>query len=993
MTNYSLLILENSHLVRTSLIELIGVLSCYEISSWPALPQFLMQCVQHEQSAFRELGVSLFNVLVENSPEEMLSNFNQLLGVLQKSLVDTDSNVRIAALKGIRNLVLEIESPNEDEGPAQPNAQLDGVIQTIPQIVEALKTCIAEGKDEEAANSFEIFDELVEHKSTAFDTIVPNLLNFMFEIALNTDLKEDLRGKATTFVEWCISYKPKLMIKIEVIPHMLNVAFKLMSETNEDELEDSYIADDDELTPYDLGSSMIDNAAVEIPSKYIFRDIIERAVPLCQSANLFERRAGITALGVVAEGCQEPAKANLEQIIALIGSGFNDQSKVVRAAAILATSSLAEFCQPEILEHADKLVPFIIHNLDDKSFEIKEKSAYSLDIFTQHMEGEKIKPYLEMILQKFFSILNSNDRKAQEVAIAGISAAANAAGKFFEPYFNQFIVMMKQLMEAEGSDILVMKSRATECVGIIAFAVGKQVFAPYVQPFMQLAFANLQKNNTSEFKEYTFMFFESMAMTLGQDFLPYLESVATYVIEQVCADDNIFDVEGTQGNSIESYGANLADDGDSEDIDEEDDDDMGGFDGSNYKLTVRTSALDERTAAISAACQIAKAVGPHFGKYLHQTVDAVVGYADHFHYSIRRQTMTSIRNLIYAAVPTLENQVDNQELNEDQLIVVNKVLDVLVKILTTEEDKETVARSCESIIEISHKFGLLVLGRHITEIMDGVIQLLRNNTPCNSSEMEDESDHDIVLIDVVADIVDTVAGLLGPSFAPFFEKVFPDLMKYLQPTRPVGDRIMALGTICESFNSLQEHMKPYVQHVLPIILNTIRDDNYNVKRNSIYGVGVVGFFNKDEVQPHMMKVLGALHPIFVEKSKHHPAVVDNACGAIARFIACGIQMPLDQVLPVFLEAMPLREDHEEAPICYTALSMLLENPTPIASVLPKVFQKLVEGLSLPVEKLKDKQKQGIVESIRKFSQQYPQQIQQMVSTLSSQEQQALQQIL
>ncbi|KAF0972696.1 hypothetical protein FDP41_008945 [Naegleria fowleri] len=993
------LLSEPTHLVRTSIIQLVGSMTLHEISNWPDLPKFLSQCVSHEQSAFRELGITLFTVLIENTPDEMLNNFSQILAVFQAGLMDSDSAVRIAALKGIRQLVLEVDDVNEEDGPKQSNPQLDAIIQVIPQMLEALKHCIAESRYEEASNAFEIFDELVEHKSTAFDKIVPNLLSFMCEIAVNTQLTNELRGKATTFMEWTITYKPKLMIKLEVVPHILNVAFALMSERREEELEEGYEADEDEHTPYDLGSALLDNAAVELPSKYVFKDIIERALPLCQSANEFDRRAGITALGIISEGCQEAVKANLEQVVSLIAAGFTDESKLVRACAILAISSLAEFCQPEILKYHEKVLPFIIHNLTDKSFEIKEKSAYSLDIFTQHMEGEPIKPYLESILNNFYSLLTSNDRKSQEVAVAGISAAASAAGKLFEPYFNQFVMMMKQLMEAEGSsDLLVLKSRATECVGIIAFAVGKQTFAPFVDGFMRLAMANVEKNNSSEFKEYTFMFFESMAMTLGEDYKVYLPTVGEYVVNALCAEDTCFEVEGNDGNNIESYGNQLAAD-DDEDLagdgnDENDSDDDMGFDGTNYKFSVRTSAIDERSAAISCACQIAKATGPHFAKYLHQVIDTVIDYAGHFHYSLRRQSMTSIRNLVFAAVPTLEYQTENQELNEDQRVVVNKVMQTLVQALTAEEDKETVARACESIIELSHKFGLLVLGGYITEIMDGVIQLLRQNTPCNSTEMEDEGDHDIVLIDVVADIVDTIAGLLGPEFAPFFEKVFPDLMKYLQPTRPIGDRIMALGTICESLNSLQEHMKPYVQHVLPIILQCIKDPHYNAQRNAIYGVGVIAFFNKDEVQPHVMPVLASLHPIFVDPSKYHPAVVDNACGAIARFIACGLQMPLDQVLPVFLSALPLREDFEECPICYTSLSMLLENPNNTTGpLLPQILQKLVEGLTLPAERMKDKVKMSILESIRKFSQQYGQQFQQLVASLPPNQQQALQQML
>ncbi|KAL9646889.1 hypothetical protein ABK040_013749 [Willaertia magna] len=971
------LLQEPTHIVRTSIIQTVGVLATYEISTWPDLSKFLMQCVQHEQASFRETGLSLFQVLIEYVGEEMLGNFNQLIGVLQKGLADQDVSVRIASLKALRHLVLEVGG---DE-------QIEAVIQLIPAIVEALKKCIAENRNEEAVNSFEIFDELVEHKSETFDSIIPHLINFMFELALNTNLTTELREKATIFVEWCISYKPKLIIKLGVSKHIIECALKIMSENREEELEDDYEEDEDENTPYGIGSSLLDATAVDLPSKYVFQDIVERAVVLVQSQNQFERRAGITALGLIAEGCQEAVKGNLEQVIKFIGTGFNDNSRIVRGCAILAISSLAEYCQPEILDFGGDLLPFIIHCLDDKLFEIREKSAYTLDIFTQHMDPATLNNYLQPIMTKIMSLLTNGDRKTQEVSIATLSAMASASGKFFVPYFETVITLMKQIMEAEGQDILQLKARATECVGIVAFAVGKEIFGPYVDGFMRLAMANIEKNSVSEYKEYTFMFFESVAMTLGADFKVYVEPITNYVLSQL-SQENLLEIEDS-GTGIEAMGSALADD----DI-EEDDDDEGGFDGNNMKLSVRTSVIDEKTSAISAIGQFAKATGPAFSPFLHQALDAIIDSADNFHYALRRQSATSIRNMLYATIPTAEELKDSViNVSEEQGKIIDKIMDTLVTILKDDEDKETVARACESIIEIANRFGLIPLEAHVEDIMSAVITLLQQKAPCNQTEMDEEGDHDIVLMDSVSDTVDTIAKLLGKDFAPHFAKVFPELIKYAQPNRPIGDRIMALGTICESLNSLQENMAPYVKHVLPLVLKSVQDSHYNAQRNALYGCGVISFFCKDEVQPHVMQLLQAIYPIFADIPKYNKAVVDNACGAIARFIACKLEMPLSQVVPVWCNALPLREDFEEGPICYTSLILLLlsEN-NDIAQHIPLIIQKLANGLTLPNEQMKPEVRQSIADSLKQFASKYPQQFSQIASTLSQQEQEALQKL-
>lgn len=54
-----------------------------------------------------------------------------------------------------------------------------------------------------------------------------------------------------------------------------------------------------------------------------------------------------------------------------------------------------------------------------------------------------------------------------------------------------------------------------------------------------------------------------------------------------------------------------------------------------------------------------------------------------------------------------------------------------------------------------------------------------------------------------------------------------------------------------------------------------------------------------------------------------PAALDNICGAIARLIITNAEMvPLDQVLPVFLQKLPLREDYDENASIFKCFKLL-----------------------------------------------------------------------
>lgn len=73
--------------------------------------------------------------------------------------------------------------------------------------------------------------------------------------------------------------------------------------------------------------------------------------------------------------------------------------------------------------------------------------------------------------------------------------------------------------------------------------------------------------------------------------------------------------------------------------------------------------------------------------------------------------------------------------------------------------------------------------------------------------------------------------------------------------------------------------------------------------------------------PYYLELLQALHPLFSLTSKGtEGSVVDNAAAAVARMImAAPGAVPMDQVLPVFLSALPLKSDRSENEAVYTCL--------------------------------------------------------------------------
>ncbi len=100
-------------------------------------------------------------------------------------------------------------------------------------------------------------------------------------------------------------------------------------------------------------------------------------------------------------------------------------------------------------------------------------------------------------MARLLDLLYNGDTEAKEMATCAISAVAESAGKAFMPYFPSILEVMKQCMSQvkmiqyffghhlilstfsyykEREEYLNLRCRATECVGVVALAVGKEAF-------------------------------------------------------------------------------------------------------------------------------------------------------------------------------------------------------------------------------------------------------------------------------------------------------------------------------------------------------------------------------------------------------------------------------------------------------------------------------------------------------------------------------------
>ncbi|CAM9827626.1 unnamed protein product, partial [Choristocarpus tenellus] len=123
--------------------------------------------------------------------------------------------------------------------------------------------------------------------------------------------------------------------------------------------------------PQSIAQSCMDNFALSLPTKYTFTPLMELCNSFLGNANPHMRKAAVAALGVMSEGCQEPVKARLGEILPKILELAVDESHHVRECACFCLGQFAEHCQPEILDHSEKVLPIVFQLLDDATDNVK----------------------------------------------------------------------------------------------------------------------------------------------------------------------------------------------------------------------------------------------------------------------------------------------------------------------------------------------------------------------------------------------------------------------------------------------------------------------------------------------------------------------------------------------------------------------------------------------------------------------------------------------
>lgn len=881
---------------------------------WPQYVPFLVKMVSQQEESKRAVGMLLFRAMSENLGQEMAQSIANFSSVVQKCLTDTSLRVREEAFKAMEGIVNYLETKE----------QVTLFSKLVPTAVKSVREILTKSSDDEKAIvGLELFGALAESPVPVLDPFIGPIVKFMLEVTVNPQRSESVADNAIQFIQSVVDAAPARIIRAGLVKDVLRADFYLLSKPSEDPFEV------DVVTHQKIGSSLLQTLVESIPYKQIFEPCLRTAVRFMkntQSAD--QRRAGLMIIANIAEGFNLLLKPVLPTLVDATLSLLNDSSNNVRIAACVCLLQLCDHIQPDIQNHHERLVPTMLRVLGrpNENQMVRVKMCVATCAFVENLDNEIAQRYLRPLMVQFGSLVACGQPDLVEMAVAGIQSCAITAEKAFTPYFQKSMEAMLHFMRKKADEDLKMRARATECIGFIAVAVGPEKFAPVLKTVLALAEENF-KLTFFTLSESTFRLYANLSICLGERFAPVVKHAHVRAMKSLASFDGI--EFRRKGDDMNAFHAGDVKGG-------SDDDDRELFEGMQY--SIKSGAVDEKTAAIQCAATFLEYCGRAYLPYVGQLVKICEEILEYPQAMIRTGVAIALEEIVNLAARLFPSNNGVMQPNARKLLVL--ALPHLLEIAQIDPDLGTAASACDALKACLDKFGQPALALMGNRLLKVLVILLQEQSPCQAAFRDDQGedgktqavqlDHDEILIDHVFDLLLAVAHAMGPKFDSLFPKFLPLILRFNGPDRSDSDKLMAIGCLADINHEIKAKIVPYIPQLSPMLIASLDESEVGIRRNGAYALGLMAQHGGKRAIPFFKQAIQKLSRCMVipQEKKDDTAFQacrDNACSAVGKMMLVQPALVTPPVIGLYMKGLPLLNDLAEAKFVYPLMARLVQN--------------------------------------------------------------------
>ncbi|KAI5293999.1 hypothetical protein KEM52_004884 [Ascosphaera acerosa] len=925
--------------------------------------------------------------------------FVDLIRLLGKTIQDPESQeVRINSLLALGNLAIHLDS-DEDENPVT-------VFQSVvPSMVHVLKEAITHNDEAKVMQSFEVFQTLINCDPLLLKTSFKDLLLLMKEFAVNTELADDTRTQALSFLMQAVRYR-KLKIQAMQIGRDITLAALHITTELDDEAPD-----DDEITPARSALGLLEMLSTNLPPNQVVVPLLQACGQYFTNKDPNYRRAAIMSLGMCVEGAPDFISTQMNEIFPVVLQMLQDPEAKVRGAALHGVARLAEAVTEDVNDHQKELMPLLVRNLSTAMQEYKGEeegpivefmraAVAAIDATVSCMDEAEIVPYQADLIPLLHKLFEHPNFKIKGITAGCIGSIAASAGAAFLPFFDQSMHLMQDFVTVKGSqDELELRANIIDAMGEMSASAGPEHFKAYVEPLMRATEEGLHLDH-SRLKETTYLFWGSMSKVYGEEFTPFLEGIVKGLFECLEQDEIETDVSVGEeaknliGQEVIIGGRKLrvTSGGD-------DDDDVhvsgAGFNGDDSDgeddwedLTTVTPVSLEKEIAVEVIADIITHTKKAYLPYFEKTVEHILPLAEHPYEGVRRSMIGTLHRS-YATlwqIAVEEGQMNQWEAGKPLVeppTEIKKLTEIVMtttlKLWTDDDDATVVADVNRNVAENLRYCGPYLLSGNST--LDNVVALLSaiitKKHPCQyaadletDEELEETSELDWVVIDTALDVVSGLATALGAEFVqiwPVFEKL---VLRFASSGESL-ERATAVGVLAEVITGMGAAVSPFTTTFMNLLLRRLSDEDPQTKSNAAYAIGRL--IEKTTADQDVVKE----YPTILEKLERCLAIPqarlpDNASGCLSRMILKHKDLvPIPDVLPALVQVLPLQSDMQENDPLYRMICQLYAwHDTTVQSLTPQLVPVFSAVLTAE-DALEDERRAELIELVKWLNQMQP----------------------
>nr|XP_020666139.1 importin-4 [Pogona vitticeps] len=920
---------ERDHKASLGLAQLAAVILKNEtLEKWPQMLQLIHHGARSRDPTQSQVGLLLLHSALELDPEVFSPHYKDLLRLFHQTLNSRDQPATLYYT--LRSLSTVAAGLGSDE--------VNLMSSMVPKVILAIRELIAVD-EAQASETMEVFDELMGTEVSIIAQHVPEIVGFFLEVASNQALGDSLRVKALSCINFLISLKSKAVLKHKLVPPILNALFPIMSAEPppghmdvEDEQTEEEIEDQAEVqTPKHYAAQVVDMLALQLPPEKLFPHLTPLMEPALLSPNPYHRKAGLMCLAVLAEGCGDHIrKKHLQPMLQVVCRALLDESQVVRNAALFALGQFSENLQPDIARYADDIMPLLLRYLEGIQVAHTShmaKAYYALENFVENL-GDKITPYLPSLMERMLTTLSHpGSPRCKELAVSAIGAIAQAAQDSILPYFQAIMDHLMGYLLTVQEDLRPVQIQSIETLSVLATVLNRDVFLPLAEQCCRLGLDLCDKVDDPDLRRCTYSLFGSLTTVLEDAIAPFLPRITTLMLYSIKSTESV-QLPVSSGNSFlifddEEEEAEVEGDESLTDEEEDDDSELTG-------ISVGNVFMDEKEDACIALGEISTSACVAFLPYMESCFQEISRLLECPHISVRKSAYEAVGQFCISL-----RRLGERDSSESHRAALQKLLSMVLPVYMKgiREDKErqvvmSVLDMLAKLLKACRQEALSEAGR-LAELCRVIREVLEKKVACQGIDEDDDEDdddeeaeYDSMVIECAGEVIPALAEAAGgETFAPYFAGFLPLLLNKMKPSCSYADKSFAVGTIAETIQGLGQASAPFVPRLAQVLMAAARDEDMEVRSNAVFGLGVLAEHGGGAMHEHYPKLLGLLSNLISQEQRGR--VTDNVCGAVARMVMANPGgVPIGQVFPVLLHALPLKDDFEEYQTIFRCISFI-----------------------------------------------------------------------